>query len=634
MGFLLNIISSLFLQVVQFCIRVAIILWPIWLAFIIRGYAGELVPNYPWHVPVMTISVVILALIILGLKTIGYLAPMSFQGALALLLLSGVYTFYEEYQRLEPYLAYYSFKGLLPYVDSYAIASGLFVIVIPLYILLRMSGFIEKPNSKKDKKTSSLTHGSAEWFDLTQAKKQYEIGDLVIGEAYSFNPTNGTPGKEQKLKIKAIGHLLSIAGSGGGKTVSVVVPNMMEWKNSVICMDPKTEIEEITGCYRKSLGQKVIRLNADDESTDGFNVLDWIDTSSDKSIMDAQSVVGWLSEQTANESSSNSKFFDQAARNLIEVILLDILFNPKITDDERTLLTVRKAIGQPNIIKYIETIQKRGQGYAYGAASNKASLLLPMLEKGEQTMASILGTADNMTQFLVVPSLSRLVCGNSFKTSEVLDNNITIYIQIPLKTLDSTPAIARLIIGSLLNRIYEAKGTMENNVLVMLDEMPRLGYMKLLETARDAGRSFGINLWAICQSTGQLEKIYGREGMRDWMESCFVRSFFGIQDEVTAEMISKTCGTTTVLSKSQGTSESGSRRAQDVTHQISQNKSSNISEAGRRLITLDEVTQMQTDDAGVPDEQIIFVRNQKPIKCGVLKYHRREDYSSKANIIC
>ena len=96
-----------------------------------------------------------------------------------------------------------------------------------------------------------------------------------------------------------------------------------------------------------------------------------------------------------------------------------------------------------------------------------------------------------------------------------------------------------------------------------------------------------------------------------WMESCFVRSFFGIQDEVTAEMISKTCGTTTVLSKSQGTSESGSRRAQDVTHQISQNKSSNISEAGRRLITLDEVTQMQTDESGVPDEQIIFVRNQK-----------------------
>ena len=633
MGFILNIISSLFLQFVQFCIRIAIILWPIWLAFIIRGYAGDLVPNYPWHVPVMTISVVILALIILGLKTIGYLAPMTFQGALALLLLSGFYTLYEEYQRLEPYLAYYSFKGLLPYADKFAIASGILVIIIPLYILLRMSGFITNINSKNNKSTSSLTHGSAEWFELNNAKKQYEIGDLVIGEAYSYSPEYGIPGKEQKLKVKATGHLLTIAGSGAGKTVSVVVPNMLEWKYSAICMDPKTEIEEMTGCYRESLGQKVIRLNADTENTDGFNVLDWIDTSSDKCIMDAQSVVGWLSEQSTDDN-SNSKFFDQAARNLIEVVLLDVLFNPKITNDERTLLTVRKAIGQPNIIKYIKAIQKRGQNYAYGAASNKASLLLPMLEKGESTMASILGTADNMTEFLIVPSLSRLVCGNSFKTSEILDDNITVFIQIPLKTLDSTPAIARLIIGALLNRIYEAKGTMNNNVLVMLDEMPRLGYMKLLETARDAGRSFGINLWAICQSTGQLEKIYGREGMRDWMESCFVRTFFGIQDEVTAEMISKTCGTTTVLTQSQGTSESGSRRAQDVTHQISQNKSSNISEAGRRLVTLDEVIQMETDDDGVPDEQIIFIRNQKPIRCGVLKYHRREDYNKKSNIIC
>ena len=332
------------------------------LALIIRGYAGDLVPNYPWHVPVMTISVAVLALSIMGLKTIGYLPPMSFQGALALLLLSGVYTLYEEYQRLEPYLAFYTFTDLLPYIDKYASASGLLIIAIPLYILFRMSGYIS-PSDDDNKETSSLTHGSAEWFNLNKVKAQYNIGELVIGEGYSRSPEIGIPGKEQKLRVKAIGHLITVSGSGGGKTINVVVPNMLEWNHSAICIDPKTEIEELTACYRKSIGHKVIRLNPDIENTDGFNVLDWIDTSKDKSIMDAQSVVGWLSEQSSSDN-GNGKFFDQAARNLIEVVLLDVLFNPKIKEHERTLLTVRKAIGQPNIIKYIKTIQKRGGNYA------------------------------------------------------------------------------------------------------------------------------------------------------------------------------------------------------------------------------------------------------------------------------
>ena len=635
MNFILGILQSFFMQFVQFCIRITMMLWPIWLALILRNYIGNMVPVYPWHIPAMTISVVVLIGIIVGLGILGFISPLSIQAGLGLLIFSGLYTLYQEYQRLEPYTAFYSSSQLIPYIDKYAVFSALFVIIVPVYILLRLSGYL----STSDKlapfnRSQDSTYGSADWYNLLTAKEKLKEGSLVIGEAYSHVSPLGVPGKEATLRIKPTGHLLTVAGSGGGKTTCVVIPNLLEWQNSVICMDPKTEIEKLTRCYRKSLGQKVIRLNADDEKTDGFNVLDWIDTSKDKSIMDAQSVVDWLSEKSAKEDSAGSRFFDQAARNLIEVILLDVLFNPNLNSEERTLLTVREAMAQPDILSYIRKISKKGEHYAFGVAANKASLLLPMLEKGEQTMASILGTADNMTQFLVVPSLSRLVCGKSFKTSQLLEGDITVYIQIPLKTLDSTPAIARLIIGALLNRIYEAKGSMKENVLVMLDEMPRLGYMKLLETARDAGRSFGITLWGICQSTGQLEKIYGREGMRDWMESCFVRSFFGIQDEVTAEMISKVCGTATVKTTTEGLSQSGSRRAQDISSQISTNTSRNRGETGRRLITLDEVTQMKADEEGNPDEQIVFIRNQKPLRCGLLKFYRRQDYIDKSDALC
>ncbi|HET6197434.1 MAG TPA: type IV secretory system conjugative DNA transfer family protein, partial [Acetobacteraceae bacterium] len=48
--------------------------------------------------------------------------------------------------------------------------------------------------------------------------------------------------------------------------------------------------------------------------------------------------------------------------------------------------------------------------------------------------------------------------------------------------------------------------------LFLLDEVARLGYMGVLEQARDAGRKYGITLLLLYQSLGQLVGQWGREG--------------------------------------------------------------------------------------------------------------------------
>ena len=46
--------------------------------------------------------------------------------------------------------------------------------------------------------------------------------------------------------------------------------------------------------------------------------------------------------------------------------------------------------------------------------------------------------------------------------------------------------LARVVIGSFLNAIYNRDGAMDGRALFLLDEVARLGYMRILETARDA----------------------------------------------------------------------------------------------------------------------------------------------------
>jgi type IV secretion system protein VirD4 len=93
-----------------------------------------------------------------------------------------------------------------------------------------------------------------------------------------------------------------------------------------------------------------------------------------------------------------------------------------------------------------------------------------------------------------------LVSGSSFHSRDLVGGRLTVFVQVPLKTLQTTPALGRVIVGALLNVAYEADGRMQGRILFLLDEVARLGPMGVLEQARDAGRKYGITLLLLYQS--------------------------------------------------------------------------------------------------------------------------------------
>jgi type IV secretion system protein VirD4 len=86
----------------------------------------------------------------------------------------------------------------------------------------------------------------------------------------------------------------------------------------------------------------------------------------------------------------------------------------------------------------------------------------------------------------------------------------------------------------------------KGRTLFLLDEVVRLGYLRILETARDAGRKYGITL-TMFQSLGQMREAYGgRDATSKWFESASWISFSAINGPDTADYISRRCGDTTV----------------------------------------------------------------------------------------
>ena len=231
-----------------------------------------------------------------------------------------------------------------------------------------------------------------------------------------------------------------------------------------------------------------------------------------------------------------------------------------------------------------------------------------------ETFSGVYANAVKETHWLSYPNYAGLVSGDSFSTDDHADGGTDIFIALDLKVLEAHPGLARVVIGSLLNAIYNRNGNVKDRTLFLLDEVARLGYLRILETARDAGRKYGITLAMIFQSLGQMREAYGgRDATSKWFESASWISFSAINDPDTADYISKRCGDTTVevdqTNRSSGIKGSSRSRSKQLSR--------------RPLILPHEVLRMRSD------EQIVFTSGNPPLRCGRAIWFRREDMQTR-----
>jgi len=236
----------------------------------------------------------------------------------------------------------------------------------------------------------------------------------------------------------------------------------------------------------------------------------------------------------------------------------------------------------------------------------------------ESTFSGVYATVSKDTAWLSYERYANLVSGDSFKTSDILKGQYDIYINIDLNALRTHKGLGRVIVGSLLNAMYEADGNFKERVLFMLDEASTLGKMEIIETARDAGRKYGITMTLIYQSLGQLLDAWGQHAKSQWYESTSYRIFAAIGDEKTAEELSKMCGEYTISIKNK--SKSGGRGGKLGSTTSTSSNSTSTQTQKRRLLLMHEVLQ---DMRG--DEQLVFVSGRPPLRCGRAIYFRREE---------
>ncbi|CCM79631.1 Ti-type conjugative transfer system protein TraG [Rhizobium mesoamericanum] len=516
-------------------------------------------------------------------------------------------------------------KSILNYADP-ATAIGAAALLMSALFGLRVAVAGNAAFAKAEPKRISgkrALHGEADWMKLSQAEKLFpEDGGIVVGERYrvdrdstaahSFRAdsaeTWGAGGKSPLLCFDGSfgsSHGIVFAGSGGFKTTSVTIPTALKWGGALVVLDPSNEVAPMVSKHRSDADRDVFILDPK-HSEIGFNALDWIGRFGGTKEEDIAAVASWIMSDSGGTRGVRDDFFRASALQLLTALIADVCLSGHTGESDQTLRQVRKNLSEPEP-KLRERLQSIYDNSDSDFVKENVAAFVNMTP---ETFSGVYANAVKETHWLSYPNYAALVSGSSFTTKDLGEGKTDIFINVDLKTLETHSGLARVIIGSFLNAIYNRNGEMQGRALFLLDEVARLGYMRIVETARDAGRKYGITLVMIYQSIGQMRETYGgRDAASKWFESASWISFAAINDPETADYISRRCGMTTVeidqVSRSSQARGSTRTRSKQL--------------AARPLIQSHEVLRMRAD------EQIVFTAGNPPLRCGRAIWFRRDD---------
>lgn len=371
------------------------------------------------------------------------------------------------------------------------------------------------------------------------------VSPILIGRSVDVEP-------QRFIEIDDDRHIVTIAGSRSGKGVSLIIPNLLNYPGSVICIDPKGENATITARWRhEALGQDIVVLDpfgvakGVEEFRRSYNPLAWIDPEHPEAIDD----VGGLADALVVKSGARDPHWDESARAFLRgAMLLMLTF---LEPHDRTLPFLRSLVstGLPDDeggASFAELLRVMRDTDAFeGAVASAGATMAAM---GDNERGGVRSTIARNTEFLEGGLMRTALESSTFNPSTLKGTPTTVYLVLPEWRFATHARYLRLIINSLLTELQ--RGTAPNAaspaVLFIFDEFASLGYLESIERAASYIAGFGVKLWTILQDLSQLQNLYpGR--WETFLANAGLLTAFGNSDVTTLEYLSKRLGDTEVV---------------------------------------------------------------------------------------
>lgn len=470
-------------------------------------------------------------------------------------------------------------------------------------------------------------HGDARFATYMEIKK----AGLVARDSYDKTILVGQykeHGLNEYLCYGGYQFVMLAAPTRSGKGVGVVIPNCLNYSDSLVVLDIKLENFYKTAGFRAKSGQEVYLFAPYDEfeserkegkpapmRTHRYNPLGYVSSDPVDRIGDIDSIA----QAFYNNPNSKDKFFDEQAKDLFRGITMLVLETPGIPHTLGEVFRQSSGYGKAlpeHLNEMIEKAKAEGRPYSdecVAAISRVCTL-------SDNTFAGVKGSMQVPLMPWANARVDAATSANDFDLRDVRKKRMTIYVGITPNKLAEAKNIINLFFDQLINlntkTLPQQDKSLKYQCLMILDEFTAAGKINQIAQSISYQAGYNMRVLTIIQNKSQLEDVYGKPGALTLMSNHALMIMYAPSPVVQSDAneYSEMLGYQTVKNTSHSRSfgKQGSR-------------SDSTSDQKRALMLPQELKEMDMW------EEIVSLEHTKPIRCGKIKYFEDPTFTARVD---
>ena len=454
---------------------------------------------------------------------------------------------------------------------------------------------------------------------------------LVARESYDKTILVGQykeHGRNEYLCYGGYQFVMLAAPTRSGKGVGVVIPNCLNYSDSLVVLDIKLENFDKTAGFRAKSGQEVYLFAPYDECaterqpgkaapmrTHRYNPLGYVSEDPVDRIGDIDSIA----QAFYNNPNSKDKFFDEQAKDLFRGITLLVLETPGIPHTLGEVFRQSSGYGKAlpeHLNEMIEKAKAEGRPYSdecVAAISRVCTL-------SDNTFAGVKGSMQVPLMPWANARVDAATSANDFDLRDVRKRRMTIYVGITPNKLAEAKNIINLFFDQLINlntkTLPQQDKSLKYQCLMILDEFTAAGKINQIAQSISYQAGYNMRVLTIIQNKSQLEDVYGKPGALTLMSNHALMIMYAPSPVVQSDAneYSEMLGYQTVKNTSHSRSfgKQGSR-------------SDSTSDQKRALMLPQELKEMDMW------EEIVSLEHTKPIRCAKIKYFEDPTFTARVD---
>lgn len=478
-------------------------------------------------------------------------------------------------------------------------------------------GFVALLNKNK-----RALHGAARFATLKEARNIGLVDPKEVDKTILVGKFKGN-----YLSFGGYQFVMLAAPTRSGKGVGVVIPNCLNYSDSLVVLDIKFENYNITSGFRAEHGQEVYlfapfgRFNENEPiekqkfKTHRWNPLDYVSTDPAARIQDIDAIA--TSIYTSKD--EKDQFWNDQAKEMFRALCLMVLETNGIQHTLGEILRQSSGKGKPLQEHIKDMINKAvAEGHPYSDACTNA--LNRVINTSDNTFNNILSTFNSKLLIFANPRVDAATSASDFDLRQVRRKRMTIYLGISPADLGIASFIVNLFFNQLLNlntrTLPEDDPSLKYQCLLIMDEFTSIGRVDMIQKSISYQAGYNMRVLTIIQNKSQLEDVYGKSGALTLMSNHALMVMYAPSPVVQSDAneYSEMLGYQTVKSMSK------SRQ-----HGRALSNSESVSDQKRALMMPQEIKELGRW------KEIVSLENCKPIYCDKIKYFDDPSFTSRIN---